>query len=290
MPRALAHALTASRVFAGAAAIDATLRGRLDLAAALITASAVLDGLDGKAARWTGAAGPFGALFDYFCDYLSFIVAPWILARALAGTDGWTLQCLLALPLLTGAIRYSLNGVVVAGRDAEVRDLPGVGTIFFAFLPVLVVFLDGPSRLSKEVVTVTVGAGTAVLSLLMLAPVRYPKLSLIPGASPAVLILLTLMPWLGTRAIATAALLIGTAYIVGGPFLLRPDARGHSEDARRDGVGGEPVLQAQFGRAAGLEEPIAGGDAMDDPGDGFREHVRDRAAEAADRAVFFDGK
>jgi len=290
MRRGLAHALTAGRVFAGAASIDATLRGRLDLAAALITASAVLDGLDGKAARWSGAASPFGALFDYFCDYLSFIVAPWMLARALAGADGWTLQFVLSLPLLTGAIRYSLNGAVVAARDVEVRDLPGVGTIFFAFLPVLLVFLGAPSRFSPEAVTVIVGAGTAVLSLLMLAPVRYPKLSLVPGASPAVLVLLTLMPFLGTRAIAMAAVLIGTAYIVAGPFLLRPHAGGNAQDPRRDSVGGEPVFHAQFGRAAGLEEAVAGRDAMDDAGDGFGEHLRDRAADAADRAVLLHGK
>jgi len=290
MRRGLAHALTAGRVFAGAASIDATLHGKLDVAAVLITASAVLDGLDGKAARWAGSAGPFGALFDYFCDYLSFIVAPWLLARALAGGDGWTLQFVLALPLLTGAIRYSLNGVAVAGRDAEILDLPGVGTIFFAFLPVLVVFLDGPSRLSREALTIIVGAGTAVLSLLMLAPVRYPKLSLIPGASAAVLLLLTLMPFLGTRAIATAAILIGTFYIVAGPFLLRPHARGDAQDPRRDGLGSESVLHAQFGRTAGLEEAVADGDAMDNTGNGFREHVRDGAADAADRTVLLHGE
>src|SRR5688500_13504753 len=103
-----AHLLTAARVVLAAAAVDAALTDHISRAAALITLSAVLDGLDGKVARWLNASGPFGALFDYFCDYLAFVMAPWVLTRTLLGPHRPMLaDVVLTLPLLTGAIRYA---------------------------------------------------------------------------------------------------------------------------------------------------------------------------------------
>jgi CDP-diacylglycerol--serine O-phosphatidyltransferase len=87
MPGGLAHLLTASRVVIGALALSAALDGRFRDAAALITLSAVIDGLDGKLARWLNASSPFGGIFDYFCDYLCFLMAPWALTRGLLGPE-----------------------------------------------------------------------------------------------------------------------------------------------------------------------------------------------------------
>ncbi len=52
------------------AIITAVMRA---VAATFITLGAVTDGLDGWAARRLGVSSPFGALFDYFCDYLCFV-------------------------------------------------------------------------------------------------------------------------------------------------------------------------------------------------------------------------
>jgi phosphatidylserine synthase len=234
----LPHLLTASRVVMGAVAMNAALDGHFTRAAAFITASAVIDGLDGKLARWLNVSSPFGGVFDYFCDYLCFLVAPWALTRGLLGPERAPIaDAVLILPLVTGAIRYARNSLLVTSQIDEVRQLPGLGTVFFAFVSVLAVFLDAPARLSPDQLEVTLLTMTAVLSLLMVAPVEYPKLTNFRGASPAVLVLLTAMPILGTTVIAVAALVIGWSYIVLGPVW----TRGHSHylpHARGDRAGG----------------------------------------------------
>src|SRR5262245_15975583 len=151
-----AHAVTIVRVALGAAAVIAALDGALIRAATLITICAVLDGLDGKIARWLSAESPFGALFDYFCDYFCFVVAPWSLTRAVVEADGGVSDALLILPLVTGAARYARSGVIVAARHDEVRDLPGLATMFFAFVSVLAVFLDVRGGLPPAAATAVV--------------------------------------------------------------------------------------------------------------------------------------
>ena len=218
----LPHLLTASRVVIGAIALDAATEGQFRTAAGLITAAAVIDGLDGKVARWMNASSPFGGVFDYFCDYLCFLVAPWALMRGLLGPErGAVADAVLVLPLVTGAIRYARNSLLVTSQRDEVRQLPGLGTVFFAFLSVVAVFLDAPARLAPDVLTATLLTMTVLFSLLMVAPIEYPKLSNYRGASPAVLVLLAAMPLAGTTVIALAALVIGSSYVAFGPLLAR---------------------------------------------------------------------
>jgi CDP-diacylglycerol--serine O-phosphatidyltransferase len=220
-----AHAVTIARVALGAAAVAAALGGRLTAAATLITVCAVLDGVDGKIARWLSSASPFGALFDYFCDYLCFVIAPWALTRVLIEVDGDLVDALLTIPLVTGAARYARSGVIVAAREHEARDLPGLATMFFAFVSVLAVFLDVRSALAPKAAAAIVIGLSLVMSLLMVVPVRYPKLTAFRGVSPTVLVLLSAMPIVGTRMIAWAAVVIGLAYVVAGPWLVRSGRR-----------------------------------------------------------------
>ena len=56
-------------------------------------------------------------------------------------------ETLLALPLATGAFRYARSGVRVTASPGEVGVLPGLGTIFFAFVSVTAVYLDAVPRL-----------------------------------------------------------------------------------------------------------------------------------------------
>jgi CDP-diacylglycerol---serine O-phosphatidyltransferase len=219
-----AHAVTVVRVGLGAAAVAAALDGRLTAAATLITVCAVLDGVDGKVARWFSTASPFGALFDYFCDYLCFVVAPWSLTRVLVQANGDFADALLVVPLVTGAARYARSSVIVAARDQEARDLPGLATMFFAFVSVLAVFLDVRAVLAPSAAAAVVLGLSVVMSILMIVPIRYPKLTAFRGVSPTVLGLLVAMPLVGTRMIATAALVIGLAYVIAGPLLLRTKA------------------------------------------------------------------
>ena len=180
------NALTATRIPLAAAAVVAAVDNQLVLAATLITVGGVSDGVDGWVARRLGVSSAFGALFDYFCDYLCFVVAPWILTRMLLSNEpSITREVLLALPLLTGAIRYTTNGLTVSARGEETGALPGLGTVFFAFLSVAAVFLEGERWLSGSSFAWTLIGLVVLFSFLMVAPIAYPKLTDIPGASPS---------------------------------------------------------------------------------------------------------
>ncbi|MET0649521.1 MAG: CDP-alcohol phosphatidyltransferase family protein [Pyrinomonadaceae bacterium] len=214
--------LTGSRVVFGAAAVVTASDGRLYTAAALITLGAVTDVLDGLVARRLGVASAFGALFDTFTDYFCFVVAPWALTRALVAAGGGLMQeALLGLPLLTGALRYARNSLLIVARDDEVRELPGLATVFYAFLPVAVVFLDAPALVGGPGLTASLTFLVVAFSLLMVTSVRYPKLSNFRGVSAPVLVLLIVMPFAGTRILAGVMFVAGLLYVGLAPLLAR---------------------------------------------------------------------
>ncbi|MDQ3802926.1 MAG: CDP-alcohol phosphatidyltransferase family protein [Acidobacteriota bacterium] len=206
--------LTGSRVALGAASIITALDGRIYLAAVLITLGAVTDVLDGLAARRLGVASAFGAMFDTFTDYLCFVVAPWVLTRVLVAADGGVIhEALIGTPLMMGAIRYARISFLVANQSQEVRELPGLATVFFAFLPVVAVFLDARVLLSPPQLSAALTFFVVIFSLLMIAPVRYPKLGRFRGITAAATVLLIVMPFLGTRVLAGIMLVAGLLYV-----------------------------------------------------------------------------
>jgi len=206
--------ITGARVALGAAAVVATLDGQFYKAAALITFGAATDVLDGLVARRLNVASAFGALFDTFSDYLCFVVAPWTLTRALVAAGGGVAQeVLVGLPLLTGAIRYARNSLLIVERGQEVRELPGLATVFFAFLPVAAVFLDARALVGGPGLSAVLTLFVVAFSLLMVAPVQYPKLPKARRVSAAVLVLLALMPFFGTRVLAGLMVAAGLLYV-----------------------------------------------------------------------------
>lgn len=207
------HALTGARVVLGAAAVVTTLDGRFHTAATLITLGAVTDGLDGFLARRLKVSSAFGAMFDTFTDYLCFIIAPWALARALVAADGGVIrEALIGLPLLTGALRSARNSLLIVTQDREVCELPGLATVFFAFLPVAVVFLDYGAAAGRRFSSVLIFA-VVIFSLLMVTSVPYPKLTKFRGASAPILFLLAVMPFFVTRVLAGVMIVVGLAYV-----------------------------------------------------------------------------
>jgi CDP-diacylglycerol--serine O-phosphatidyltransferase len=72
----LPNLLTTGGLFAGFYAIVASIDGNFSSAAAAIFAAMLLDGLDGRVARWTSTASEFGKEFDALADMVSFGLAP----------------------------------------------------------------------------------------------------------------------------------------------------------------------------------------------------------------------
>lgn len=212
--------LTACRIVFGAAAIICVPRSEFSLAATLITFGALTDIFDGLAARKLGTSSVFGALFDTFTDYLCFVVAPWFLTRAIVGAEGnvW-LEVLIGIPLLTAAIRYARNSMIIASQADEVRELPGLATVFFAFLPVSAVFLDAKAAIGEANLMALLSLLVIVFSILMVTMVSYPKLSSYRPFTIPVVVLLVAMPFVGTRFLAFVMVVAGIAYVILGPML-----------------------------------------------------------------------
>jgi CDP-diacylglycerol---serine O-phosphatidyltransferase len=89
----LPNAITVSALFAGFYSIVMAMEGKFEIAAIGIFAAAVLDSLDGRVARMTGASSAFGEQMDSLCDMVSFGAAPALIMYEWAlkdlGRAGW---------------------------------------------------------------------------------------------------------------------------------------------------------------------------------------------------------
>src|SRR3989442_7670026 len=71
---------TLGNLFCGYACVVYSMRGEYGTAAPYIGLAIVLDMLDGRIARLTGAASDFGVQFDSLADVISFGIAPAIMS------------------------------------------------------------------------------------------------------------------------------------------------------------------------------------------------------------------
>ena len=72
----LPNLFTMAALFAGFFSIVQAMGGRYEQSALAIFVAMVLDGLDGRVARFTHTQSAFGAELDSLCDMVSFGVAP----------------------------------------------------------------------------------------------------------------------------------------------------------------------------------------------------------------------
>ena len=89
----LPNLITSGALFAGFYAIVQAMNGRFEQSAMAIFVAMVLDGLDGRVARFTRTQSAFGAEYDSLSDMVSFGAAPALIAYVWAlqgmGRLGW---------------------------------------------------------------------------------------------------------------------------------------------------------------------------------------------------------
>lgn len=206
--------LAASRLVLGAAALVFALDGvNLFLAATLIVIAFVIDG----AGHWLGVRNPDtgepAVPFDDLTDYLTLVVAPWLLIQSmLVGSRSPAQELLLDLPLVVGALRAT--GALWRSRRG--RERRGLSTGFYALTAVAAVFLHLPALMAPRQLTVILSASAAVLSILMLAPLRYPTPQ--HWRLAPVLAFLAVMPFVASEILVSVALIAAAVYILAGPF------------------------------------------------------------------------
>lgn len=123
--------LTILGLTAGMTSIRYAMDGRWELAASLIGAAVVLDGLDGRSARMLNLTSKLGAQLDSLADFLSFGVAPAVLMYLWTLRDvrgvGWALAMLFATCCALRLARFN--------TELETPDRPRWTHRFFTGIP-----------------------------------------------------------------------------------------------------------------------------------------------------------
>lgn len=184
--------LTFAALGAGVGSILATGQGHFLLAAELILASLLLDGLDGALARLLKAQTLFGAELDTFVDVTSFGLAPaallYFYPYGLRSLPGWGAG-LACLYVFSGAARLSRFRAGDPYRGA--RGYLGLPiTVAAGFLSSYLIAAEqsdgsgGPFSLATGPLAIGFWAALALMLVLQVSRIHYSK----PTKNPAALV------------------------------------------------------------------------------------------------------
>lgn len=198
------------------------------LAAQFIMLAMILDGIDGKMARWLQGTTPFGAELDTYVDMTAFGLAPAILIYqvALQRHDDWRIV-MTAVVVLSGVIRLA---------RFKVKDpLRGQGgycglpiTVSAGWVAMFVLLSETQSfgdyfRLGQGPVGVFFLVGVLIMIVLQVSNVPYPKPTKMAGVFAGCVVLVGLLFVRNMNIAPKAALVImvaGLIYLVLGPVYM----------------------------------------------------------------------
>ncbi|MFC4037943.1 CDP-alcohol phosphatidyltransferase family protein [Dactylosporangium siamense] len=206
---ALVNACTISSLLLGLAAIFiAVNHGDVRIAATLLIACVVFDGLDGFLARRLGVASPFGAQMDSLADMCSFGLAAPVVVYAWLNDSAPAAVLMPACGLVAACAAIRLARFNVSPKDG--RFFCGVPTTMCAAVLALATLI------APEMPPVLRVAGVAVLGLAMVSSFPYAKLARLAKLPPWLFVLPVVGALVDFRLTFVAVVL---AYLVSGPVL-----------------------------------------------------------------------
>lgn len=165
---------TMGNVVCGFFALLSVLEGNVIAACWLILLAGVLDVLDGKVARLSGANSQFGVELDSLADFLSFGVAPGIIVYSLTlmsiGKLSWIVPVIYIMAAAYRLARYNLMADSEEKKDFLGLPVPGaaLGLVSFTIFSFAV---------WGEVIHLDLFVGmTLILAFLMVSQVEYESL------------------------------------------------------------------------------------------------------------------
>lgn len=174
----LPNLMTISAICAGLTAIRFGYQGDFEMAVRLILLAGILDGLDGRLARFLHSPSPVGAELDSLADFVNFGVAPVLVLHSWAFQDfqseGWIAVLAYAICSVLRLARFNVDS------RQDKSDTPGdffVGVpapagAVLVMLPMYVSFLFSDMPLAPPAV---IAAYIFVIGLLMIS--RLPTYS-----------------------------------------------------------------------------------------------------------------
>lgn len=164
--------LTMANMFCGYACIVYSMRGEFKTAAPFIGFAIVLDMLDGRVARMTGATSAFGLEFDSLADVISFGVAPALLSFTWGlqplGRIGWAAGFLFVAAAAVRLARFNIQ----TGSHQDKRYFVGMPSPAAAAVPAATVFAY-PYGFTYYAHAIPVLAIVIVPALLMVSTIRF---------------------------------------------------------------------------------------------------------------------
>lgn len=129
----LPNLFTTGVLFGGFYAIVQAMNGRYEDAAIAIYIAMVLDGLDGRIARWTHTQSEFGAEYDSLADMVAFGAAPALVVYEWAMKDmgklGWIAAFVYCAGTALRLARFNTNIEVVDKRYFQGLPCPSAGAL-----------------------------------------------------------------------------------------------------------------------------------------------------------------
>lgn len=113
----LPNLFTTGVLFCGFFAIVQAMNGRFEVGAIAIFVAMVLDGMDGRVARWTNTQSEFGAQYDSIADMVAFGAAPGLVAYI------WVLKDLGTLGWIGAFIYCAGTGIRLARFNANIAQV-----------------------------------------------------------------------------------------------------------------------------------------------------------------------
>ncbi len=176
----LPNLVTLLGLCAGLTAIRMAVEQRFDVAVAAIIFAVVLDGIDGRLARYFRATSKFGEQLDSLADFVDFGVAPAMLLYVWRldelSSFGWI--CALVLAICTGLrlARFNAALSVDEKRPDWHRDFfVGIPAPAGAVAVLLPFFLERTGLIDLKVAAIVVAVYALAIALLMVS--RFPTLS-----------------------------------------------------------------------------------------------------------------
>jgi CDP-diacylglycerol--serine O-phosphatidyltransferase len=176
----LPNLVTLLGLCAGLTAIRMAVEHRFDIAVTMIIFAVILDGIDGRLARYFRVTSKFGEQLDSLADFVDFGVAPAILLYVWRLDDlssfGWI--CALVLAICTG-LRLARFNAALASEEPRPdwhRDFfVGIPAPAGALVVLLPVFVERVGWIDVHIAAVVVALYAVLIALLMVS--RFPTFS-----------------------------------------------------------------------------------------------------------------
>lgn len=235
----VADYVTLTNGLLGFIAITYIIDGKFTVAYTLLFLCILIDGIDGRLARFFKSKHRFGQYIDSFCDSISFCFAPAILlyssfydptkGGALSSLDNAVVVVVPTIFVCLGIMRLAR----FASGDYKEKNFLGMPTPAAAFLIINLCILFGAGGIISSSSYLVLSLAF-VVSLLMISDIPYPKINtslFLPSAIAVGTVIISSLILLFYGAsfvvliLTTSGLLFISAYVIGGPLYVRISER-----------------------------------------------------------------